>query len=196
MNHSAKQSVKIKILIGLVVVLLLGAIGFVIWCNKATQEDYKSGGEDTETEVVSETTSTTDNFSPAPAPTSDEVFRPSADMVENIADILNTLNTQPFEGYVADEVTLYYASAKPATTLTDKTEIADTLQYFDDAETPWDLSLPKSDIDRYKSKFPDLFGDDCLAGHSADANRIVSFCFSREGKIHSILLCREPQIFN
>lgn len=197
MEQSAKKSIKVKILIGVVAVLVIGAVGFMVWRNdESTKENQKPKEESSKVKSTDDDASSKVDKpapSPTPAPTP---FKPSADMIENIAAILNTMNTQPFEGYVADEVTLYYESAEPATTLKDKTQIAGTLQYFDDAKTPWGLNLPQTTIDRYKNKFPSLFSDDCLIGHSADAGHVVSFCFTQEGKIHSIFLCRDSQIFN
>lgn len=131
-----------------------------------------------------------------PQPPVDTPFKPSAIMIDNITAILNTLDTRPIEGYLANEVKLFYASNAPATTLTDKTRVAKSLEYFSDAKTPWDFRLSNEHIARYKKKFDKLFGDGCLTGSSADAGHVVSFCFNKEGKIHSIFFCRDPRVFN
>lgn len=196
MEQPAKKSIGIKILIGVAAILAIGAVGFMVWRNdESSRENQKPKEESAKIKSTDDASSKVDKPAPSPTP-APAPFKPSADMIENITAILSTVNTQPFEGYVADEVTLYYESAKPAATLKDKTQIAGTLQYFDDAKTPWDLNLSQTTIDHYKSKFPSLFGDDCLAGHSADAGHVVSFCFTQEGKIHSIFFCRDPRIFN
>lgn len=131
-----------------------------------------------------------------PQPPVDKPFKPSAAMIDNITAILNTLDTRPIEGYLAGEVKLFYTSNTPATTLTDKIRIAKSLEYFSDAKIPWDFRLTNERIARYKKKFNKLFGDGCLTGSSADAGHVVSFCFNKEGKIHSIFFCRDPRVFN
>ena len=123
-------------------------------------------------------------------------FKPSTEVINNITAILNTLDTRPLEGYLADEVKLFYASSTPATVLTNKTRIAKSLEYFSDAKTPWDLRLPAEQIARYRKKFDTVFSENCLVGASADAGHVVSFCFTKEGKIYSIFLCRDPRVFN
>lgn len=192
------KTTALKILIIVAGLGLIGGVSYVVIKNgdKSNQQSQDTSQKDIETKISNENTSPNQTTpSPAPAPTP-KPFQPSASMIENITSIMNTLNTQPFEGYVANEVTLYYESAEPATVLKDKTQIAGTLQYFDDAITPWDFNLPQNEIDHYKKKFPSLFTDSCLAGHAADANMVVSFCFTPESKIHSIFFCRDPRNLN
>ena len=126
----------------------------------------------------------------------DDFFKPSNDLIDNFTAILNTLNTQPLEGYLADEVKLFYASNTPATTLTNKARITKSLEYFSDAKIPWNFRLPSDHLAHYQKKFDKLFDKGCLAGASADVGHVVSFCFNKEGKIHSIFLCRDPRVFN
>ncbi|NLA43223.1 hypothetical protein GX865_03685 [Candidatus Saccharibacteria bacterium] len=98
---------------------------------------------------------------------------------------------------MSDRVTLYYNSADQATAI-DAVGATNALLYFSDAQTPWNLRLPEAQINKYKSKpgFDKLFGAGCLTGTSANGGHIVSFCFTPEGLIHSMFLCREPEIFN
>lgn len=203
MKTPGKKSLIIRILIIATGLLLVGALSFFIWhSTKLTEENNRLKAEKNEIETKkkekspnSQGSTKTPAATPTPAP-AEPAFRPSDAMIENIAAILNTMNTQPFEGYAANEVSLYYASNEPSVTLNDKTQIAKSLEYFSDAKEPWDLKLPSDIIARYKKKFDKLFGDGCLAGHSADATHVVSFCFNKEGKIYSIFLCRDPRVFN
>lgn len=98
---------------------------------------------------------------------------------------------------MASQVSLYYNSPELATT-TGPTGATLSLDYFSDASPPWSFSLPKELINHYKTRpgFEKLFGDGCLTGRSVNAGHIVSLCFTEEGKIHSIFLCRETAIFN
>jgi len=194
-EKSTKKPIIIKVTIGIVGVLLVGALGFMIWQNnELTKENNKLEQENANLQAEKEAlTSTT---KPTPAPIPETAFKPSAEMVENIKAVFDTMNTQPMEGYLADEVELYYASAEPATKLKDRVQIVGSLQYFSDAKTPWNFSLSKKEIAKYENKFDKLFGDGCLAGRSADGGQIVSLCFTKEGKIHSIFLCRDPKVFS
>lgn len=206
MKEADKKPLIIKILLVATGVLLVGTIGFFVWRKaELTRENNRLETEKTKTRTEekspteqenTETPTTTPAPAPTPTPASDSVFKPSAAMINNITAILNTMDTQPFEGYVAGEVKLYYASNDPATTLTDRTQIAKSLEYFSDAKIPWDLRLSDQVITRYKSKFDKLFGEDCLTGSSADAGHVVSFCFNKDGKVRSIFLCRDPRVFN
>ncbi|MDO4712570.1 MAG: hypothetical protein Q4B05_01545 [Candidatus Saccharibacteria bacterium] len=133
---------------------------------------------------------------PAP-PKPDEYFRPSDSFIENTTAVFNTMNTQPLEGHMAPEVTLYYNSPKPATKLAPRPATL-ALDYFSDAKGPWNFRLPAADIAKYKATagYDALFGNGCLTGRSATGQHIVSLCFTKEGKIHDIFMTREaPKLF-
>lgn len=204
---------------GALVVVVTGALAWSIWQNqqishhnqqlrdeiaklkKAQQTQPKSETPTTPQQPNQNPSTNPQNNQPTqsnqkPQPPVDTPFKPSAAMIDNITAILNTLDTRPIEGYLASEVKLFYTSSTPATTLTDKTRVAKSLEYFSDAKIPWDFRLTNERIARYKKKFDKLFGDGCLTGLSADAGHVVSFCFNKEGKIHSIFFCRDPRVFN
>lgn len=133
---------------------------------------------------------------PAP-PKPDEYFRPSDSFIDNTTAVFNTMNTQPLEGHIASEVTLYYNSPKPATKLAPRPATL-ALDYFSDAKGPWNFRLPAADIATYKATagYNALFGNGCLTGRSATGQHIVSLCFTPEGKIHAIFMTREaPKLF-
>lgn len=124
-------------------------------------------------------------------------YQPSDSFIENTTAVFNTMNTQPLEGHMASEVTLYYNSPKPATKLAPRPATL-ALDYFSDAKGPWNFRLPAADIATYKATagYNALFGNGCLTGRSATGQHIVSLCFTPEGKIHAIFMTREaPKLF-
>ena len=133
---------------------------------------------------------------PTPAPAED-YYKPDAATLENIKAIFETMNTQPIEGYLASSVTLYQNSATPWKVSSNKTEVALSLDMLGSHSQQWSFNLPESEINRLKSKagFEKLFGGGCLTGRTASGISIVSLCFSKDGKIHSILMGNNPSIF-
>jgi len=138
----------------------------------------------------------TPNPTPAPEP-ADDHYKPDAATLENIKAIFETMNTQPIEGYLANSVTLYQNSATPWKTTSSKSEVALSLDMLGSHSQQWNFNLPEAEINRLKSQagFEKLFGGGCLTGRTASGNSIVSLCFSKEGKIRSILMCNKPSIF-
>mgnify|MGYP000022699843 FL=1 len=138
----------------------------------------------------------TPNPTPAPEP-ADNHYKPDAATLENIKAIFETMNTQPIEGYLANSVTLYQNSATPWKTTGNKTEVALSLDMLGGHSQRWNFNLSESEINRLKSQagFEKLFGGGCLTGRTAAGSSIVSLCFSKDGKIHSILMCNKPSIF-
>lgn len=138
----------------------------------------------------------TSNPTPAPEP-ADDYYKPDAATLENIKAIFETMNTQPIEGYLANSVTLYQNSATPWKTTSSKSEVALSLDMLGGHSQQWNFNLPEAEINRLKSQagFEKLFGGGCLTGRTASGNSIVSLCFSKEGKIRSILMCNKPSIF-
>ena len=138
----------------------------------------------------------TPNPTPAPEP-ADDYYKPDTATLENIKAIFETMNTQPIEGYLASSVTLYQNSATPWKTTSSKSEVALSLDVLGSHSQRWNFNLSESEINRLKSQagFERLFGSGCLTGRTASGNSIVSLCFSKDGKIHSILMYNKPSIF-
>lgn len=192
------------------IVIATGALVCLAWQNQQlNRQNQQLNTEITELRKLSKNTTKAEMLSniqqPGNAPNQpgtqpdhpgDDFFKPSNDLIDNFTAILNTLNTQPLEGYLANEVKLFYDSNTPATTLTNKARITKSLEYFSDAKIPWNFRLPSDHLAHYQKKFDKLFDKGCLAGASADVGHVVSFCFNKEGKIHSIFLCRDPRVFN
>lgn len=192
------------------IIIATGALVCLAWQNhQLNQQNQQLNTEITELRKLSKNTTKAETPSNTQQPgnipnkpsnqpdrPNDNFFKPDNAMIDNFTAILNTLNTQPLEGYLANEVKIFYASNTPANTLTNKARITKSLEYFSDAKIPWNFRLPSDHLAHYQKKFDKLFGKGCLAGASADVGHVVSFCFNKEGKIHSIFLCRDPRVFN
>lgn len=120
----------------------------------------------------------------------------SKEQLENFKAALNTMNTQPFEGYMAEKVEIYYNSPNKSTEL-EPTRATLTLDYLEKAKKPWVFPLTEEQKKKYASKegFAELFKPSCLTGVSADSGHLVSLCFNGKKKIERILLCNDLGIF-
>ena len=187
------------VIVGVIAVLIVA----VAWLAYAYIELNQSNAKLQE-EIASLKTKTTPSPdkpttqipNPTPAPAED-YYKPDAATLENIKAIFETMNTQPIEGYLASSVTLYQNSATPWKVSSNKTEVALSLDMLGSHSQQWSFNLPESEINRLKSKagFEKLFGGGCLTGRTTSGNSIVSLCFSKDGKIHSILMGNNPSIF-
>lgn len=111
----------------------------------------------------------------------------SANLEENIAAAIDTMNTAALEGYMADSVFVVYAASEYAGNKTPAEAVAD-LDYLSSATGPWDFNLPQATLDAYEAGFyTDYFGDDCVVGQSSD-DYVVSFRVNNDGDIDQIFV--------
>ena len=191
--------------VGVMAVLIVAVAWLAYAYTESNQNNAKLQEEiaDLKTKITPPS-KTSDTPAPTPTPTptptpapAEDYYKPNAAMLENIKAIFETMNTQPIEGYLASSVTLYQNSATPWKTTSDKTEGALSLDMLGSHSQQWNFNLPEAEINRLKSKagFEKLFGGGCLTGRTASGNSIVSLCFSKDGKIHSILMGNNPSVF-
>lgn len=185
--------------IGVMAVLVVAVAWLIYAYTEVNQSNAKLQEEITNLKTKITTPSDkpkTPTPTPPPDP-ADDYYKPDAATLENIKAIFETMNTQPIEGYLASSVTLYQNSATPWKTTSNKTEVALSLDMLGSHSQQWNFNLPESEINRLKSKagFEKLFGGGCLTGRTAAGSSIVSLCFSKDGKIHSILMGNNPSIF-
>lgn len=189
-----------------IVILLLVIVGLVylIFSGKDLKNIFK-GNPKGEVEVVEEEESSEseeiqqeevpqkEDSKPTPAKSN----LPDKDTIENIKAVLNTMNTQPMESYMAPKVNIHYNSPNPATSL-EVTPATLSMDYLSDAKTPWTFPLSDSEKAKYASKagFENLFDSNCLVGRSANSEHLVSFCYNEDIKIHTIFYSRDLSIFN
>lgn len=117
----------------------------------------------------------------------------SANLKENIAAAIDTMNTVALEGYMADSVYVVYAATEYAGDKTPAEAVAD-LDYLASAIGPWDFDLPATTLDAYKAGFyTDYFGDDCVVGQSSD-DYVVSFRINNDGHIDQIFVASDAAL--
>lgn len=156
--------------------------------KKANEQNPKSSQTNTEKQP--------NNPKPSPNPPADNYFKPSEGLIDNITAVFNTMNTQPMQGYMADLVQVYKDDDEDPEIYTDKTAATLSIDYVPAGQQPWNFRLSQADIARYKAKddFKKFFQKGCLAGRSAHG-LVVSLCFNPEGKIHTMLLCKDVLTF-
>lgn len=207
----AKPNVLGKSIAVAAIIILAGTSGYALWRNyeisRQNRElqaeiDQLKAGEQTESETETETeapeeTPAQDNQQPTPTNT----YRPSANLIENIKAALDTMNTQPIEGYMANNPVLYYANdGKVSEPHTSESPTAATLalDYFLDAKTPWNLNPTAQEIATFKQKInldAKYFGESCIIGRSANKKHLVSLYFNNNGKIEAIIMSRTADQF-
>lgn len=202
-NNVKRQRYLQLAVVGVMAVLIVAVAWLAYAYTESSQNNAKLQEEiaDLKTKITppsktSDTPAPTPTPIPTPAPAED-YYKPDAATLENIKAIFETMNTQPIEGYLASSVTLYQNSATPWKVSSNKTEVALSLDMLGSHSQQWNFNLPESEINRLKSKagFEKLFGGGCLTGRTASGNSIVSLCFSKDGKIHSILMGNNPSVF-
>lgn len=132
-----------------------------------------------------------------PAQNDDEPTKPTfshgfkKEKIEGIAAVFSTMNTEPMLGYFAGEVTLVYGSPDRSA-FVNRERAPKTLEYFEDAQKPWDFFLSQADIDAYKSEsaVAKYFEPNCLVGRSANGAHVVSLCTDKDGKIDTVFMRR------
>jgi hypothetical protein len=126
-----------------------------------------------------------------PTPTATPTI--SADLAENIAAAIDTMNTAALEGYMADSVYVVYGASEYAGARTPTEAVAD-LDYLANAIGAWDFNLPQATLDAYEAGFyANYFGNDCVVGQSSD-NYVVSFRIDADGHIDQVFIISDAAL--
>ena len=185
-----KQRYLQLVTVGVMAVLVVA----VAWLAYAYMEINQNNAKLQEeiTSLKAKITSSSDKpVKPAPSPAPEEAyFKPDDQLVENITAVFDTANTQPLEGHMASQVTLYDDS----TNVAEKNPVGATLAVADFLQKTdargWNFQLSADEIAKYKAEsgHDKSFGNGCLTGHDQTKTHVASLCFTAEGKIHSIIL--------
>ncbi len=186
------SSVVLQVAIVLLLVVIAGLV-YSIVSGKDLESIFKGNPKEKVEIVEKENEESKEDSKPTPAKSN----LPDKDTIENIKAVLNTMNTQPMESYMAPKVNIHYNSPTPDTSQ-EVTPATLSMDYLSDAKTPWTFPLSDSEKAKYASKagFENLFDSNCLVGRSANSGHLVSFCYNEDIKIHTIFYSRDLSIFN
>lgn len=203
----------------LLIIAVLGGLAWSIWQNQQTSQQNqqlrneltelkKTAQTQTKTEVPGSTQQSGQNQPPAQQPNqssqsqqpqkpqkpTDNHFKPSDSLIDNVTAVFNTMNTQPLQGYMSNSVKVYKDSADNPTIYTDPVQAVLSIDYVPAGQQPWNFRLTDYKLHKTKQHFAKFFEKGCLFGRSSQG-LIVSLCFTPEGKIHTMLLCKDFQTF-
>lgn len=191
-----ENTIVLQVAIAVLLVVIAGLV-YLIFSGKDLKTLFTGNPKEKAEIVEEESKEVPQKEDPKPTPTPTKSNLPDNDTIENIKAVLNTMNTQPMEFYMAPKVNIHYNSPTPATSL-EVTPATLSMDYLSDAKTPWTFPLSDSEKAKYASKagFENLFDSNCLVGRSANSGHLVSFCYNEDIKIHTIFYSRDLSIFN
>jgi len=106
---------------------------------------------------------------------------------ENIQAALTTMNLQPFETYMADEVNVILEASECCGTMTNE-EAALQMQYLEDADAPWNFDQSNETIKKLKEVEPTKYGPESAYIGIASNEYTVSFKFNEDNKISAVTM--------
>ncbi len=177
----------------IVALLLLGAVGYLLWQWSVLNTDKSKLQSDNQT-LQSRVDSLTKQLADAKkaatasapaAKTCDGTI--TASLKENIHDAISSKNTAALEGYMASSVTVVIAASEKGGAETPAQAVAD-LDYLSAGTEPWNFALSAATLNAYKAgDYKSYFGAKTYVGKSANSY-VVSFDFDDCAKIKTIFM--------
>lgn len=109
------------------------------------------------------------------------------ELKENIKAAINTGNTQPFETYMADKVSIIL-EASECCGIKNPTDATKQLDYLNDAVGPWNFDQSNDIIKKLKELEPTKYGPESAFIGIAANEYTVSFKFNSDNKINGITM--------
>ena len=196
----AKSGKGLTIAFVVVALILLGAIGYLLWQWTILSGDnakLQSDNQSLQTNVASLTKQLADakkaaaDAAKTPVKTCDGTV--TASLKENIHDAISSKNTAALEGYMASSVTVVVAASGKGGAETPAQAVAD-LDYVSGGTTPWDFNLSAATLATYKAgDYKNYFSATSYAGKSAN-NYVVSFDFDDCAKIDTVFMTNSADL--
>lgn len=199
-NLSAKSSISISknVFIILVCLILMGgsAFGAYYWRDSVAIDVESKKQEEIallESRIM-ELTQKTENSNSEETELCENI-QPSASTVENIVASVNTANTQPLEGYMAETVNVVLAASEAYGEQTISQAVSIITDFIGDPTSKtWDFNLPVSTLNSYMANYyGDYFVTIDTIGKSSDG-KIISFSFDCNGDINQVFLANSEEI--
>jgi len=193
-----KKPANKKVMTVLLCLLLIAAsgAGAYFWQQQEVNKLQKSNDEKTKQVEnlqkllqAAEGLTTVDSASAA----EEKVTAPSQDQLDNMQAAIETMNTAALEGYMAASVKVILAASEGIGERTPVQAVGD-LEYLNDADNPWDFSLPQATLNDYAAgDYAQYFPATAFVGKSADGY-VISFTFNNSGKISGIFLSADDAL--
>ncbi len=172
----------------ILLILILGVGAYYLGTITTKPTDDKSKiftSNKSEKKVVSPTVEIDEDDTETISPTIKKMSL--EDLKENIKAAINTGNTQPFETYMADKVNVIL-EASECCGIVSKEKAAKQLEYFNDAEGPWNFDQSNETIKKLKQTEPTKYGPESAFVGIASNEYTVSFKFNSDNKISDITM--------
>lgn len=187
----------LPIVLGLVIALLLGGLGYLWWQADALRKE-KTAAETSKDELQAKVNELTAKLAEATKSTEKEGTPPTCDgtisdeLQANIRDAIASGNTAALEGRMTNPISVVLAASDGIGPRTPAQAVAD-LAYLESGTDPWDFNLPAATLDAYRTNYGTYIGASALAGRSAN-KLVVVFTFDDCAKIKTILMSASEDI--
>ena len=119
---------------------------------------------------------------------------PTRSILDNIKGVITTANTQPLEGYMADDATTITATTSGVSSSSSNGTISTITDFLEESSRVWDFNLSDLEVDSYKAgSYGTYFDNATIIGKSADGE-VVAITFDCNSKIHETLLVADENI--
>lgn len=196
----AKKGFGKKLLVILVVLILMaGSAAAAYWWRDKQANEFESAQAESALALqqqVSDLTTEIGNAANYNGDTStfcdsaDECLpvAPAASVIENIKAVINTANTQPLLGYVADGATAVTVDAGGVSSSPSNGTVVAMTNFLEKSSHVWDFNLSDLLVDSYKAgAYGKYFSDATIIGKS-DNGEVIAITFDCNSKIYDILL--------
>lgn len=183
----------------LVALVLLAAIGYLLWQWSALNDDkskLQSDNQTLQSKVDDLTKQLADAKKAAAASKADTQTCDgtiTTSLKQNIKDAISSKNTAALEGYMASSVTVVIAASEKGGAETAAKAVAD-LDYLSSGTMPWDFNLSAATLNAYKAgDYKNYFGTKTYVGKSANGY-VVSFDFDDCAKIKTVFMAANEDL--
>jgi len=189
---ASKQS-KIIMWVSIAVgVILLAAIGYLIWLAMSLMSQNTALTKD-KTDALSKVSSLTEQLAAAQKTSSSTTTTtacnstPTTALKDTIHDAISSGNTAALEGYMASSVTVVIAASEKGGAESAAEAVAD-LNYVSSATDPWNFNIAAGTLTAWKAgSYKQYFTSTSYQGEAA-SKQAISFDFDCNGKINKIFM--------
>lgn len=188
-----------KALVVVLILLLLGAIGWLAWQLKLSQDQATKTTTDkqklqTQVDTLNKQLASVTDCPAATTSSSSSTTGSCSPQVEvaqtikdNISAAISSKNYAALKGYMASTVTVVYAATEKGGSESSDAAVTD-LGYLSNATTPWNFSLSTAALNSFKAGFyTQYFNGRTYVGQAANGY-VVSFGFDDCAKINRIFI--------
>jgi hypothetical protein len=193
-----------KILLGLLVLLLLAAIGVLGWQLKLAMDQGAKSTVDkqslqnqvtdlTKQLADAKKTASTSTVASAVSPCSTQAVITQA-LKDNLAAAIESKNTAALKGYMASQVNVVFAASEKAGKETLDQAIADLDYLNSNATAPWGFNLSAAMLSSFKAGFYKSYFDGVIYAGESSNKYVIVYHFDLCGRIDQIFVAASADL--